>query len=124
MKKTVVLLSSMLMLSGCASTQHFNADYDRNSRISDEYDISGSIEKHINPGFFSADIENDLVLYINDELVIKSPLHRDESGELQGIYQSKVVTLDCNKEHIFTTTKCVVHIDKKRIGKLTFELSR
>ena len=124
MKNTVVLLSSLLMLSGCASTHHYKSDYDRNSRVAEDYNISGSIDKHINPGFFSGEIKNDLVLYINDELVIKGPLHEDESGELQGIYQAKVVTLDCDKPNFFSSTQCVVHLDKKRIGQLTFELGR
>jgi hypothetical protein len=123
-KKSIILAASISILSGCASTQHFNASYDKNSKTSDNYDVSANLEKYLKPGFFSPEIKNDLTFYINNELVIRGPLHQDESGELQAIYRSKLVTLDCNKENFFTETKCVVHMDKKRVGKLTFDFPK
>jgi hypothetical protein len=122
MKKAALALSVMI-ISGCASTLKYDSEYNYKSESGSEYKLSGVIEKHMTSGLLTTEVRNSLLLYINDELVIKGPLHRDDSGELQGVYNSKVVNLDCKKPSFFKQVECLVHIDKKRVGSMVFEFS-
>ncbi|BDM63744.1 hypothetical protein NFHSH190041_11960 [Shewanella sp. NFH-SH190041] len=119
MKKTITLLSSVVLLSSCASAYNYKVDYGNNTKVLDSYHVSARIEKHYTPGIFSTEVKNDVTLYINDEIVLKGPLHKDESGQLQGIYQDQLVTLECAKPGMFLETRCTIHMGKKRLGIMT-----
>lgn len=104
------------ILSGCASTMRFSSEVDGYS--DSHYRISAKLIKKIDPGFFSSDVKNDVSLYINGDLALKGALHLDESGDLQGTYQSKTIKMSCGKDSIFSPTRCTILLDEKLIGDI------
>jgi hypothetical protein len=121
MKKVVHLFLSILFLSGCAITNHLESTFEKNNHALEGYNIEGSMVQRVNNGLFSQQIAYDLTVYINNERVIKGPLHHDGSGEVQGIYKSKIVVADCGKPNFFSFTECEILVDKQRAGRLSFE---
>ncbi|NLB49601.1 MAG: hypothetical protein GX807_02145 [Erysipelotrichia bacterium] len=122
MNKSTILLGAVtaLILTGCTSKMNYKSDKMIDS--SKKYNIEIRMKKTIEPGFFVTDVTNKVTLYINDEIVLKGNLDRDESGELQGIYNNEKLNLACSKDSIFSPSFCTVHLGKKRIGESKLEI--
>jgi len=124
MKRGIVLVWAIIVLvmTGCVNKYNYrsNSMVDSNQK----YKIDIRVKKIIHQGFFSTDIKNRVILYINDEVVLKGNLERDESGELQGMYENQKLTLECSKDNIFTPLYCIVYLGNKKIGESKLEMYR
>lgn len=121
--KKITAVFVLFLVSGCAtSTRYTSEPLQSADSASSGYRLKVQLEKQITPGLFSTEVKNEVYLYVNDVLTVRGPLHRDESGQLQGNYESKPVQLDCIKPGIFRKTQCTVHIDGKNAGSLSLDI--
>lgn len=122
MDKSTILPGAVmaLILTGC--TTHYNYKSDKLVDSNKKYNLEIRMKKTIEPGFFVNDVTNKVTLYINDEIILKGNLDRDETGELQGIYNNEKLNLSCSKDSIFLPSFCTVHLGNKRIGESKLEM--
>lgn len=115
--------SLLFVLAGCSSTQKWGADLTPGPSFKNGgYDVTADLNTHVDQGFFTATVRQQLKVYVDNELVVSGPLHENGSGELVGAYSGKQVLVDCIKPHLFSPVECVVHVDKKKLGLLKFKL--
>jgi hypothetical protein len=119
---SVLSIIVIMTISGCASKTPYHAD--PITTIDQKYKFDLKMKKEIDPGFFVTDIKNIVTLYINDEIALQGNLDRYESGQLQGLYEGKKLNLECDKDTIFSPTRCIVHLDKTRIAELSLKIGR
>ncbi len=89
LKKLVPILLVISLFTGCSYKTNYKSDFNNNSSLNKNYKINGNIENNIQQGFFRSIIHNRVVLYINNKLVIKTPLNDDYSGRTELYYESK-----------------------------------
>mgnify|MGYP003628306869 CR=1 FL=1 len=123
--KRLAFVFSVLALQGCTTTTTQYAGETSGQGVgSERYDLRIRMDRQMRTGMLAADIRNDLFLYVNEVLAVRGPLHRNESGQLQGMFDGEVVLVDCIKPGIFSYTRCTVHIDGRDIGTLPLEMVR
>lgn len=117
--RTVMPLLVLFGLFGCTNTTQYGGNL-TGVRAGDEvYNVRVRLDSQVRSQFIGSDIRNEVYLYVNDILAVRGPLHRDQSGQLQGAYESKIVLLDCLKPGFVSRTQCTVHIDGRDVGTLT-----
>ncbi len=123
MKRVSILISFILILSGCASTYNYRAG-DFND-LNKEYTVDAKMKKIIETGFLSSTTQNILSLYINNQLVLEGPLDMQGAGTFKSIYESKPLLLECYKVGVFSIEPyCQVHLDQRKIGSFKLKMDR
>lgn len=120
-KRITISLLGVILFTGCSHKLNFKSSFEKNTSINKEYEITGKLETYSEQGIFLRTLQNRVVLYINNKLVVKSPLNEDYSGRTELYYDSKPLILECGKDNIFSKPKCVVHLDGQNLGMLTFD---
>lgn len=100
---------------------NYRSDFKDNSALEKKHEISGKIETFTQQGFFTSNRQNRVVLYIDNKLVVKSPLNDDLSGRTELYYNSKLLILECGKDNLFAKPKCIVEHGGQNLGTLTFD---
>lgn len=121
LKNLVPILLVISLFTGCSYKTNYKSDFNNNSSLNKNYKINGNIENNIQRGFFRSTIHNRVVLYINNKLVIKTPLNDDYSGRTELYYESKPLIIECRKDNAFTQPKCIILLDGENLGTLNFE---
>lgn len=122
MLRLVLALFAFVTISGCAATMHYKSDFQETARENEYGEIYANLFRYQETSFFSTTIENRIELFIDDQLIVKSPLYRDFSGELYFFYQGMPVVVDCLQPNFYTAPECSVQINGRRSGKLTFKI--
>lgn len=117
----LVTISAMLFFTGCSIKQNYNSKFDNNTNSKKEYNISGNLENFIDSGFFSSKSYIRIVIYIDNELIIKAPLNVDYSGNIELSYKDKPLTVECGKDNVFKHPSCIIFIGKEKAGQLNFK---
>jgi len=121
LKNVAFLLLVMILFTGCSNKTNYKSDFRKNTTLNKEYQITGNIETYNETGFFRTTIQNRVILYINNKLVIKTPLNNDLSGRTELYYDSKPLTIECGKDNVFSQPKCIILLDGQNLGTLNFE---
>lgn len=115
---SIVLLP--LIFTGCALKSNYNSSFQKNNNLEKDFKITGTIENHMQQGFFRSTIYNRVVLYIDNKLVVKAPLNDDYTGRIELFYNEKILSIECGKDNMFAQPKCIIFLDNENLGKLEF----
>ncbi|HCE3363059.1 TPA: hypothetical protein NG589_001213 [Vibrio parahaemolyticus] len=122
MLKRLTLFSALALIQGCTSTYQLESGSPEMSSVSYEgKTIHASVNNTIESGFLSSQIRNELIVYVDGNKIIESPMHDDFSGNFTAVYNSDVFSLKCQKPAFYKTVECLVHVNNKVIGNLNFE---
>jgi hypothetical protein len=117
--KKVSPLAALVILAGCTNTIQYGGNLTGVRAGEEQYNLRVRMDSQIRSQLIGSDVRNEVYLYVNDILAVRGPLHRDQSGQLQGVYESKIVLLDCLNPGILSRTQCTVHIDGRDVGTLS-----
>jgi len=115
------IVSLPLIFTGCALKSNYNSSFQKNNNLEKDYKIAGTIENHMQQGFFRSTIYNRVVLYIDNKLVVKAPLNDDYTGRIELFYKEKALSLECGKDSMFAQPKCIIFLNNENLGKLEFK---
>lgn len=125
MLRSFLTLSVAVTLAGCATTIQYTSDYQRSGSKNSHGEVSANLTRFQEPGFLKANVRTEFEVFIDDELVLKSPFSDDYKGELYFLYHGEPVSIDCVQPALFIPSpECSVQINGKRSGVLTFEMQK
>lgn len=122
MLKRLTIFSVLALIQGCTHTSQLEAGSpERSSVYYKGKTIHASVNNTMESGFLSSQIRNKLIVYVDGNKIIESPMHNDFSGNFTAVYNSDVFSLECQKPAFYKAVECLVHVNNKVIGKLNFE---
>ena len=122
MIRIMTVITMLIIVTGCASsTMKFKSEFEAPKKSIGKFKFDAEIKRKITPGFFYPDIDNQLTIYINEDLALRGMLSRDNSGTLFSNYKGKAINVDCDRAHLFADTICELHVNSKKAGKLILD---
>ncbi len=109
-------------MAGCTHTSQFSTGQPEESVVSyGGKKIHAFLNNTIKSGFLSSEVRNELVVYVDGNKIIESPMHNDFSGDYSAMYEQDVISVKCQKPAFYKISECIVHVNNKLVGTLTFE---
>ncbi|MBU3015654.1 hypothetical protein KO488_12865 [Poseidonibacter lekithochrous] len=115
-----LIITLPLLFTACSSKLNYNSSFKKNVNLEEDYKISGNIELYRNVGFLTETVQNRVILYIDNKLIVKAPLNENFSGRIELFYNKKPLTIECGKDNLFSQPKCNVFLNNQNLGNLEF----